>query len=44
MDTLKEEIIQVIVKHVEVEGTPQVNFISEGKHSALDINIPLKGR
>ncbi|QGU00219.1 Cell division topological specificity factor MinE [Candidatus Syntrophocurvum alkaliphilum] len=44
MDNLKEEIIQVIAKHVEIDGTPQVNFISKGKHSALDINIPLKGR
>ncbi len=44
MDTLKEEIIQVIAKHVEIEGTPEVTFINEGRRSALDINIPLKGR
>ncbi len=44
MDTLKEEIIQVIARHVEIEGTPEVTFMNEGRRSALDINIPLKGR
>jgi len=44
MDNLKEEIIQVIIKHVEVAGRPEVTIISEGRRSALDINIPLKGR
>lgn len=44
MDTIKEEIIQVIAKHIEIEGTPEVNFITEGKRSALDISIPIKGR
>jgi cell division topological specificity factor len=44
METLKEEIIQVIAKHVEIEGTPEVNLVTEGRYSALDINIPLKGR
>ncbi len=44
METLKEEIIQVIMKHVDIDGTPEVNLVSEGRRSALDINIPLKGR
>ncbi len=44
METLKEEIIQVIRRHVEIDGTPEVTFINEGRQSALDINIPLKGR
>ncbi|MGI6413165.1 MAG: cell division topological specificity factor MinE [Syntrophomonadaceae bacterium] len=44
METLKEEIIKVIAKHVEIDGDPEVTFVSEGRHSALDINIPLKGR
>lgn len=44
METLKEEIIQVIARHVEIDGTPEVNLVSEGRYSALDINIPLKGR
>lgn len=44
LDSLKEEIIAVICKHVDVEGTPEVNFVSEGRHSALDISIPIKGR
>ncbi len=44
MQILQEEIVQVIVKHVEVDGTPEINIISKGRHSVLDINIPLKGR
>lgn len=44
METLQEEIIQLIAKHVEIEGTPEVHFITEGRRSALDISIPLKGR
>lgn len=44
MDTIKEEIIQVIAKHIEITGNPEVNFIREGRHSALDISIPIKGR
>ncbi len=44
METLKEEIIELIAKHVEIEGTPEVHFITEGRRSALDISIPLRGR
>lgn len=44
METLKEEIIQVIKKHVDVDGAPEVTFVTQGRQSALDINIPLKGR
>lgn len=44
METLKEEIMEVIKKHVDVDGTPEVTLISQGRQSALDINIPLKGR
>ncbi|MGI5920779.1 MAG: cell division topological specificity factor MinE [Syntrophomonadaceae bacterium] len=44
MEVLKEEIIQVIARHVEIDGKPEVNLISEGRYAALDINIPLKGR
>ncbi|MDD2587073.1 MAG: cell division topological specificity factor MinE [Syntrophomonadaceae bacterium] len=44
METLKEEIINVIMSHVEVDGKPEVNIIKEGRRSALDISIPLKGR
>ncbi|MEN6392118.1 MAG: cell division topological specificity factor MinE [Syntrophomonas sp.] len=44
MEVLKVEIMEVIARHVEIDGTPEVNFVSEGRHSALDINIPLKGR
>ncbi|HZK43130.1 MAG TPA: cell division topological specificity factor MinE [Syntrophomonadaceae bacterium] len=43
-ETLKEEIIEVIKRHVEIDGTPEVNFITQGRRTALDINIPLKGR
>lgn len=44
MEVLKVEIMEVIARHVEIDGTPEVNLVSEGRHSALDINIPLKGR
>lgn len=44
LDTIKEEIIAVICQHIEVDGTPEVNFVSEGRHSALDISIPIKSR
>lgn len=44
METIKEEIIEVIARHIEIAGKPEVNIIHEGRHSALDINIPLKGR
>lgn len=44
MEVMKEEIIEVIARHVEIEGIPEVKIISEGRHAALDISIPLKGR
>lgn len=44
MEILKEEIIEVIARHVEIDGAPEVNLINEGRYAALDINIPLKGR
>jgi len=44
METLQEEIIALIAKHIEIDGTPEVHFITEGRHTALDISIPLKGR
>lgn len=44
MDTIKEEIIQVIARHMEITGNPEVNVIREGRNSAIDISIPVKGR
>jgi len=44
MDTVKEEIIDVIARHFDIEGTPEVTLITEGRHMALDISIPIKGR
>ena len=44
METIKEEILQVIAKHIDIQGSPEVNLITEGRHAALDISIPLKGR
>lgn len=44
METLKVEILEVIARHVEIEGIPEVTLVNEGRHTALDINIPLKGR
>lgn len=44
MEVMKEEIIEVIARHVEIEGVPEVKIINEGRHAALDISIPLKGR
>jgi cell division topological specificity factor len=44
METLQQEIVALIAKHIEIDGSPEVHFITEGKHTALDISIPLKGR
>jgi cell division topological specificity factor len=44
MDAMKEEIIQVIAKHMEIDGEPEVKIVNEGRHAAMDISIPLKGR
>ncbi len=44
METLQQEIIALIARHIEIEGVPEVHFITEGRHTALDISIPLKGR
>lgn len=44
INDLKTEIIEVIARHFDIDGVPEVNLITEGRHSALDINIPLKGR
>ncbi len=44
METLQTEIIALIARHIEIDGTPEVRLITEGRHSALDISIPLKGR
>ena len=41
---LFRSIIQVIAKHMEIDGVPEVNIITEGRHAAMDISIPLKGR
>lgn len=44
MEILKEEIIAVIARHVDIDGRPEVRIIGEGRQSAVDISIPLKGR
>ncbi|NLN87459.1 MAG: cell division topological specificity factor MinE [Syntrophomonadaceae bacterium] len=44
MEALQDEIIALIARHMEIDGTPEVRLITEGRHSALDISIPLKGR
>jgi cell division topological specificity factor len=44
METLQKEIIALIASHVEIEGTPEVHLKTEGRRTALDISIPLKGR
>lgn len=44
MQKLQDEIIQVISRHLEIEGNPEISLISKGRHSVIDINIPLKGR
>ena len=44
LDTIREEIIQVIAKHIEIDGTPEVSIITEGRQSAVDISIPLKSK
>ena len=42
LDAIREEIIQVIANHIDIAGTPEVNIITEGRQSAVDISIPLK--
>jgi cell division topological specificity factor len=44
MEAIQMEIIEVIARHVEIDGVPDVKIITEGRNAALDINIPLKGR
>ncbi|NMC28345.1 MAG: cell division topological specificity factor MinE [Syntrophomonadaceae bacterium] len=44
METLQREIIAVIAKHMDIEGVPEVHLITEGRRTALDISIPIKGR
>lgn len=44
LNALKEDIIAVISNHLAVDGTPEVRLITEGRNTALDISIPLKGR
>lgn len=44
MEALKEDIIAAIANRMDIEGTPEVRLITEGRHTALDISIPLKGR
>lgn len=44
MEALKEDIIAVIANRMDIEGVPEVRLITEGRHTALDISIPLKGR
>lgn len=44
MNALKEDIIGVIANRLDIDGLPEVRLITEGRHTALDISIPLKGR
>ncbi|NLB18671.1 MAG: cell division topological specificity factor MinE [Syntrophomonadaceae bacterium] len=44
LEQIKDEIIKVILKHIDVDAEPEVNLTSQGRQSVLDINIPLKGR
>ncbi|HAA08510.1 MAG: cell division topological specificity factor MinE [Syntrophomonadaceae bacterium] len=44
LNLLKEDIIAVIANHLDVDGKPEVRLITEGRNTALDISIPLKGR
>ncbi len=44
LTALKEDIIVVIAKHLDIDGSPDVRLITEGRNTALDISIPVKGR
>jgi cell division topological specificity factor len=44
MKTLEKEILEVIARHIEISGTPEVNIIHEGRQTAVGISIPIKGR
>lgn len=42
MEELREELMAVIARHVEIEGRPEISITSQGRQSILDINIPLR--
>lgn len=44
LETIKEEIIEVICRHVEVDGPPDIHFVTASRHSTLDISVPIKRR
>ena len=44
LNFLKEDIIVVIANHLDIDGSPEVRLITEGRNTALDISIPVKGR
>ncbi|MGE5380545.1 MAG: cell division topological specificity factor MinE [Methylocystaceae bacterium] len=42
MDELREELLAVIARHVDIDGRPEISITSQGRQSVLDINIPLR--
>jgi len=42
MEELREELMAVIARHVDMDGRPEINITSQGRQSVLDINIPLR--
>jgi cell division topological specificity factor len=44
VEKVKDEVIRVIVKHMDVEGQPEITLKSKGRNAMLDINIPIRGR
>lgn len=45
LETIKDEIIQVISRHVEIDQSAvRVNFTQDGRENRLVADIPLTGR
>jgi cell division topological specificity factor len=44
LEKIKVEILEVLARHFDISGAPEVNILQEGRQSAVDISIPVKGR
>ena len=42
LETLKEEILAVICRHVDIDGTPDIHLVTADRHVTLDISLPIR--
>ena len=42
LETIREEIMDVICRHVDLDGQPEIHLVTAARHSSLDISIPVK--